>query len=137
MSSPLPISEHAYQLLTKSFSALLPLYEHGGHILSNEEHKSLPSYRKHILAPFSNRLLEVEGTIDFKISSPFILHTLYKAASILMDRIKIGDSSETSLDNLRIFQRMLKYLSGKWLAEGKSFIGITELLRANFKKNVI
>ncbi|CAG8953659.1 hypothetical protein HYFRA_00006547 [Hymenoscyphus fraxineus] len=109
-------------------SALLALYERGIKVPQDEESNNVPAQKLaqiyldnllHKTTIFIGSLTAVERTKSLHFASPFVLHMLYKSASILTERIRVGDSSKASLDALRIHRKMLKSLSERWLAAGK------------------
>ncbi|CAG8978426.1 hypothetical protein HYALB_00013244 [Hymenoscyphus albidus] len=106
-------------------SALLDLYERGIKVPPDEESNNVPAqklaqiYLDNLLQKttiFIGSLTAAEGTRNLHVVSPFVLHMLYRSASIFTERIRVGDSSKASLDSLRVLRKMLKSLSERWLA---------------------
>jgi hypothetical protein len=57
--------------------------------------------------------------VDVQVTSPFILHLIYKAASIVTQRLHSSLDLESNLQKIRALRKILKLLGQRWLAGGK------------------
>jgi hypothetical protein len=56
--------------------------------------------------------------VDLKILPPFIVYLVYKAASIVSERIRMGDESKNNLRRFKSLRNVLQLISQRWLVAG-------------------
>lgn len=61
-----------------------------------------------------------DTAIGLEILPPFITHLFYKAASIMTERIRVGDDSRDSLERLKLLRSMLKLIGMRWMGARES-----------------